>query len=150
MLGLAFVAVGAFAHDLLLVQVFVFALQALSSPAPLSFPHAGTSLEVTHPGASPSSLSLPSEGRDDRGAGSLSLGMLLCCFPRVFLSSRSTFVQREGWRSFWLLIQCTQARFCLLGSFVDWGSRSCSLAADSCYLLCFGWLSLLISARPAR
>ena len=53
MLGLAFVAVGAFADDLLLVQVFVFVLQALSSPAPLSFPRAGTSSEVTHPGASP-------------------------------------------------------------------------------------------------
>ena len=40
---------------------FVFALQALSSPAPMPFPHAGTSSEV--PGASPSSPSLPSEGR---------------------------------------------------------------------------------------
>ena len=42
------------------------------------------------------------------------------------------------------------ARFCLLGSFVDWGSRSCSLAADSCYPICPGWFSLLISARSAR
>ena len=49
MLGLAFVAVGTFTDDLLLVQVFVFALQALSSPALLSFPRAGTSTEVTHP-----------------------------------------------------------------------------------------------------
>ena len=60
----------AFADDLLLVQVFVFALQALSSPAPMSFPHAGTSSEVTHPGASPSSPSLLSEGRDDGGGRS--------------------------------------------------------------------------------
>ena len=67
MLGLAFVAVGSFADDVLLVQIFVFALQALSSPAPMSFLHAGTSSEVTHPGASPSSLSLPSEGRDEGG-----------------------------------------------------------------------------------
>ena len=51
------------------MQVFVFALQALSSPASLSFPHAGTSSEVTHPGASPSSPSLPSEGQDDGGGG---------------------------------------------------------------------------------
>ena len=50
------------------MQVFVFALQALSSSAPMSFPHAGTS-EVTHPGASPSSPSLPSEGRDEVGGG---------------------------------------------------------------------------------
>ena len=78
------------------------------------------------------------------------LGMPLCCFPRVFLSSRSTLVQREGWRSLWSLVRCTGARFCLLGSFVDWGSRSCFLAADSCYPLCPVWLSLLISARPAR
>ena len=46
------------------MHVFVFALQALSSPAPMSFPHVGTSSEVPHPGASPSSPSLPSEGRD--------------------------------------------------------------------------------------
>ena len=58
----------AVADDHLLVQVFVFALQALSSPAPMSFSHAGTS-EVTHPGASPSSPSLPSEGRDEVGGG---------------------------------------------------------------------------------
>ena len=56
----------ALADDLLLVQVFVFALQALSSPVLMSFPHAGTSSEVTHPGASPSP-SLPSEGRDEGG-----------------------------------------------------------------------------------
>ena len=42
---------------------FVFALQAFSSPAPMSFLHAVTSSEVPHPGASPSFLSLPSEGR---------------------------------------------------------------------------------------
>ena len=69
-----------------------------------------------------------------RGGGGLR--MPLCCFPRVFLSSRSTFVQREGCWGLWSLVRCTQARFCLLGSFVDWGSRSCSLMADSCYLLC--------------
>ena len=126
---------------------FVFALQALSSPAPMSFPHAGTSSEVTHPGASPSSPSLPSEGRVEGGGG---LGLPLCCFPRVFLSSRSTLVQREGWRSLWLLIRCTRARFCLLGSFVGWGSRSSFLAPDSCYPVCPGWLSLLIYACPAR
>ena len=69
MLGLAFVAVGSFSDNVLLVQIFVFALQALSSPAPMSFLHAGTSSEVTHPGASPSSLSLPSEGLDEGGGG---------------------------------------------------------------------------------
>ena len=31
------------------------------------------------------------------GMGVGGLGMPLCCFPRVFLSSRSTLVQREGW-----------------------------------------------------
>ena len=42
-------------------------------------------------------------------------------------------VQREGWRSLWSRVRCTRARFCLLGSFVDWGYGSCSLAANSCY-----------------
>ena len=95
-------------------------------------------------------FSLPPFRRAGYEGGGGCLGMPLCCFPRVFLSSRLTFVQREGWRSLSSLVRCTQARFCLLGSFVDWGSRSCSLAADSCYPLCPGWLSLLISARPAR
>ena len=36
----------------LLVQIFVFSIQALSSPALMSFLHAGTSSEVMHPGAS--------------------------------------------------------------------------------------------------
>ena len=58
------------------MKVFVFALRALSSPAPMSFPHARTSSEVTHPGASPSSPSLPSEGRDG-GGGSLDALVLL-------------------------------------------------------------------------
>ena len=65
-----------FADDLLLVQVFVFALQALSSPVPLSFPRAGTSSEVTLSGASPSP-SLPSEGRDEGGGGSWDALVLL-------------------------------------------------------------------------
>ena len=67
---------GKFYRNVLLVQIFVFALQALSSPAPLSFLHAGTSSEVTHPGASPSSLSLPSEGWDEGGRSRDALGLL--------------------------------------------------------------------------
>ena len=148
MLGLDFVAVGSFTDNVLLVKIFVVALQALSSPPPMSFLHAGTSSEVPHPGASPS-LSLPSEGREEEGVGG-SLGMPLGCFPRVFFSSRLTFDQRKGWRSLWSLVLCTRACFCLFGSFMDWGSRSCSLAADSCYPICPGWFSLLISARTAR
>ena len=58
---------GSFTDDFLLVAIFVFALQALSSPAPMSFPLAGTSSEVLQPRASPSSPSLPSEGRDEGG-----------------------------------------------------------------------------------
>ena len=58
---------GKFYDNVLLAKIFVFALQALSSPAPMSFLHAGTSSEVPHPGASPSSLSLPSEGREEGG-----------------------------------------------------------------------------------
>ena len=77
MLGLAFVAVGSFSDDFLLVSIFVFALQALSSPAPVSFSLARTSSEVPQPGASPSSPSLPSEGRDERGGGSRDALVLL-------------------------------------------------------------------------
>ena len=62
MLGLAFVAVGSFFGRSFASASFVFALQALSSPVSMSFPYAGTSSEVTHSGASPSSPSLPSEG----------------------------------------------------------------------------------------
>ena len=94
----------------------------------------------------PSSLSLPSEGRDGGGRSRDALVLLPGGFPLLPLD----LVQREGWRSLWSRVRCTRARFCLLGSFVDWGSRGCSLAADSCYLFCPGWLSLLISACSAR
>ena len=79
----------------------------------------------------PSSLSLPSEGRDGGGRSRDALVLLPEGFPLLLLD----LVQREGWRSLWSCVRCTRARFCLLGSFVDWGSRSCSLVADSCYLL---------------
>ena len=146
MLGLAFVAVGSVYQHFLLEQFFVFALQALFSPVPLSFLHSETSSEVMLPGSS--LLLSPFLQKGGMGVGGL--GMPLCCSPRFFLSSRSTLVQREGWRSLWSLVRCMRASFCLLGSFVDWGSRSCSLAANSCYLFCLGWFSLLISARSAR
>ena len=123
MLGLAFVAVGSFCRRSFAIANFVFALQALSSPAPMSFPHAGTSSEVTHPGASRSSPSLPSEGRVE-GAG----GFSGC--PCV-ASRGSSSPPARLWSS-------------------RRGGRSCFLAADSCYPLCPGWLSLLISARPVR
>ena len=124
MLGLAFVAVGSFCRRSFASASFVFALQALSSLAPMSFPHAGASSEVTTPWLP---LLLPpslQKGGLRLGAGRGGLEMPFCCFPRVFFSSRSTFVQREGWRSLWSLVRCTRARFCLLSSFVDWGSGS--------------------------
>ena len=126
-------------------ELFVFALQALiplrqctiwmiaffGSHAPWVFP---------------SSLSLPSEGRDGGGQSRDALVLLPEGFPFLPLD----LVQREGWRSLLSCVRCTRARFCLLCSFVDWGSRSCSLATDSCFLFCPGWFSLLISARSAR
>ena len=60
----------------LLAQIFVFALQALSSPAPMSFLHAETSSEVF-----PSSLSLPSEGRNGGGRSRDALVLLPEGFP---------------------------------------------------------------------
>ena len=105
------------------------------------------------------------------------LGMQLV-LPEGFPLLPLDLVQREGWRSLWSRVRCARARFCLLGSFVDWGYGSCSLAAKSCYFLCpmgslssslyvrrgdgvgesfrtflgyvLGCLSRLISARSAR
>ena len=147
MLGLDFVAVGSFRRRSFASASFRF------RPSGSFFPCADVLSSCGHFFGSHALrgfpfFSLPSFRRAGyRGGG---LGLPLCCFPRVFLSSHSTFVQREGWRSLWSLVRCTRACSCLLGSFVDWGSRSCSLATDSCCPLCPGWLSLLISARPAR
>ena len=58
------------------------------------------------------------------------LGMPLV-LPEGFPLLPLDLVQREGWRSLWSHVRCTRARFCLLGSFVDWGYGSCSLAANS-------------------
>ena len=54
--------------------------------------------------------------------------------PEAFPPIPLDLVQREGRRGLWSRVRCTRARFCLLGSFVDWGDGSCSLAANSCYL----------------
>ena len=70
-----------------------------------SFPRAGTSSEATLPEVLPSSSPLPSEGWERRGGGT-SLGCTLCCFLWGFLSSRSTGVQREGWKCYWTLVRC--------------------------------------------
>ena len=176
MLGLAFVAVGSFADDLLLVQVFVFALQALSSPAPMSFPHAGTSLEVTHPGASPSSPSLPSEGQDDRmkggGVSRDALVLLpegLPLLPLDFCPARGVeepLVPRSVHTSSLLSpqfirgLRVQELLFC--GGIVLPALSRLALAPHLCTpcevmgreglrrLAALGCLSLLISARPAR
>ena len=66
------------------------------------------------------------------------LGMLMV-LPEDFPLLPLDLVQREGWRSLWLRVQCERARFCLLGSFVDCGYWSCSHAANSCYFLCPIW-----------
>ena len=108
-----------------------------SSTVPMSFLHECLLRKSCTPW---SSLLLPPFLQKGR-MGVDGLGMPLCCFPRVFLSSCSTLVEREGWRILWSRVCCTDACFCLLGSFMDGGFRSCSLAADSCYLFCSGWLS---------
>ena len=158
------------------MQVFVFALQAVFSPAPLSFPRAGTSSEVTHPGTSPSSPSLPSEGRDEGGGGG---GVSGCpcvasqgssspparhlssergggasgrSFGASELTSISSVYSWTGGPGVALLRRTPAARS------VSVGSPSSSLHAlrgdgaggssEACSVL--GCLSLLISARPAR
>ena len=105
------------------------------------------------------------------------LGMPFCA-SRGFSPLPLDLVQREGWGSLWSRVRCARARFCLLGSFVDWGYWSCSRSANSSYFyvrlalpphLCtfdevmgvvsdsecrlgyvLGYLSRLISARSAR
>ena len=134
-----------FAYIICLRKLFVLALQALL-PLP-QCPFFMSDFFGSHaPRVFPSSLSLPSEGRDEGGRSRDPLVLLPAGFPLLPLD----LVQREGWRSLWSRVQCMRARFCLLNSFVGWGSRSCSLAADSCYLFCPGWFSLLISACSAR
>ena len=134
-----------FAYIICLRKLFVFALQAL---LPLRrCPFFLSDFFGSHaPRVFPSSLSLFSEGRDGGGRSRDALVLLSEGFPLLPLD----LIQREGWKSLWSRVRCTRARFCLLGSFVDWGSRSCSLVADSCYLFCPGWFSLLISERSAR
>ena len=53
--------------------------------------------------------------------------------PEVFPLLPLDLVQREGWGSLWSRVRCARARFCLLGSFVDWGYWSCSRSANSSY-----------------
>ena len=134
-----------FAYFFCLRKLFVFALQAL---LPLRrCPFFWDDFFGSHaPRVFPSSLSLPSEGRDGGGRSRDALVLLREGFSLLPLD----LVQQEGWKSLWSRVRCMRARFCLFGSFVDWGSRSCSLAADSCYLFCCGWFSLLFSARSAR
>ena len=135
-----------FADDLLLVQIFVFALQALSSPAPMPFPHAGTSSEVPLPGLP--LLLPPSLQKGGMRVGGL--GMPLCCFPGVFLSSRLDCCPARGVEEP-LVARSVHASSLLSPRFIrGLGVQVLLSCGDSCYPLCPGWLSLLISARPAR
>ena len=118
-----------FAYVICLRKLFVFALQALLPLRRCLF-FLSDFFGSHAPRVFPSSLSFPSEGRDGGGRSRDALVLLPEGFPLLPLD----LVQREGWRSLWLRVRCMRAHFCLLGSFMDWGSRSCSLAADSCYL----------------
>ena len=92
----------------------------------------------------------PSLQKGGMGGGESRVALVLLPEVHPLLPLNFGPFQREGWRGLWSLVRCTRARFCLLGSFMDWGSRSCSLAANSCCLFCPGWFSLLISACSAR
>ena len=88
MFWLAFVAVEVFAY---------VSLRKLFSPFRLFFHCADvlswmTSSQVMHPGSFLLSLFLQKKGGMEVGG----LGMPLCCFPRVFLSSRSTWSSGRG------------------------------------------------------
>ena len=125
---------------LLLFMLTLFA--NVASTTPMSFRL--TSSEVLPPGVflriSPflQKGGMPLEG----------LGMPIV-LPEGFPLLPLDLVQREGWGSLWLHVQCARAPFCLLGSFVDWGYWSCSRVANSFFFMS-DWLSLLISVRSMR
>ena len=76
-------------------------------PAPTTAPRAGTSSEVTHPAAPSSSSSLPSEGRvKRRGGGGSRDAPGAASHGASSPPVRSTCVQREGWKCFWMLVCC--------------------------------------------
>ena len=110
--------------------MLTFVYANFASTAPMSFRL--TSSEVLPPGVflrvSPflQKGGMPLEG----------LRMLFLMLPEVFPLVPLDLVQQEGWGSLWLLVQCAQARFCLLGSFVDWGYWSCSCVSELQLLLC--------------
>ena len=99
----------------MLACVNFFRPSGSSSTAPMSF--LDDFFGSLAPRVFPSSLSLPSEGQDGGGRSRDALVLLPDGFPLLPLD----LVQREGWRSLWSLVRYTRARFCLLGSFVDWG-----------------------------
>ena len=105
MLLLAFVAVEVFAYIICLRKLFVFALQALLSLRRCPF-FLSDFFGSHAPRIFPSSLSLPSEGRDGGGRSRDALVLLPKGFPLLPLD----LVQREGWRSLWSRVQCTRAR----------------------------------------
>ena len=138
-----------------------------SPTAPMSFLYECLLRKSCTPGLPFFSLSFLQKGWMD------GLGMPLCCFPRVFLSSRSTLVEREGWRSLWSRVRCTGARFLsprfirglgiqellscgglLLPVLVPVGSPSSALHARQGVgegrVSVLGCLSRLISARSVR
>ena len=113
--------------SLLLFMLTLFA--TFASTAPMSFRL--TSSEVLPPWVFLRiSLFLQKGGMPLEGLG---MPMVL---PEGFPLLPLDLVQREGWGSLWSRVQCERARFCLLGSFVDWGYWSCSRATNSCYFLC--------------
>ena len=106
-----------------------------------SFPRAGTSSEVTHPEALPSSSSLHAEGwRRGVGGG----GRAPCFASRGASSPPARPVSSERGGNATGRPSGARWDFCLLGSFGGAGSRSLSFAAFACCLLCpvLGQLSL--------
>ena len=155
MLGLSFVAVGRFCRRSFASASFVFALQALSSLVPMSFSSCGDFF------GSPRTPGLPLVLPPSLQKG----GLWLWCVCVWGGGSRDALVLLpEGLSSpparFWSSGRGGGASGRSLGarelasvsSVHSWtGDPGVALLRrDSCYPLCPGWLSLLISARPAR
>ena len=127
------------------LRLFTLTLFAnFPSTAPMSF--LLTSSEVLHPG---SFLHL-SPFLQKGGMPLDGLGMPLCCFPRVFLSSRSTWSSGRGGGASGRAFGARE--LASVSSVHSWTEDPgvALLRRTPATFFCPGWLSLLLSARSAR
>ena len=67
--------------------------------------------------------------------------------PEVFALLPLDLFQWEGWRSLWWLVRCARARFCLLGSFVNWDTGVALVQRTPVFLYPIGSFSSSLYVR---